>query len=74
MYDSPDILQQYRSECEEELRASIFGHPGASPRPVIPWVRLPLFQRESLRLIAIDVLSEMPLLKHSQRGLQQQGR
>ena len=57
MLDSPEVLDKRRHECHKRQQEAVFGPP-SSPRGVIPWVRLPDFQRESLRLIAIQMLKE----------------
>ena len=65
MFDSPSVLEDRKNECRQSLREAIFGPP-SNLRDVIPWLRLPEFQRESLRLIATKVLKETPLLRNKE--------
>eukprot|EP00966_Prymnesium_polylepis_P238407 5513707-Prymnesium_polylepis.2 len=62
MYDAPDVLERRRNDCPDHLREPVFGD-ASSARSVIPWIRLPEFQRESLRLIAMQMLAETPRMR-----------
>ena len=62
MFESGNVLEQQQSECPERFQLPIFGAQ-SDPRRVLPWLRLPVFQHESLRLIAMELLKEMPLTR-----------
>ena len=62
MYDAPNVLDRRRNDCPDRLRKPVFGDP-SNPCNVIPWIRLPEFQRESLRLIAMQMLAETPKMR-----------
>ena len=56
MLDSPEVIEQRRHECQQRLYEAVFGPPD-DQRLVIPWTRQAgEFQRESLRLVAMQVL------------------
>lgn len=54
-------LAQSLSECPPHLQDSVFGPPTARRTDAIPWMRLPAFQLESLRLIAVQLLAATPV-------------
>ena len=56
MFESRDMLERRIAECTSTLQGRLFGPLGSPQRQgIIPWVRLPEFQRESLRKIAMQV-------------------